>query len=200
MAFHEVRLDDDLAYGSSGGPSFSTDVVIMSSGHERRNIRWIDARRSWDLAYSIINQERLDSLLAFFVARQGRGHGFRFKDISDFTATVQPTALVTGLQYQLQKAYTSGSTTILRDIQKPVSGQVTVYVDAVEVGATVNLTTGIVTLNSSPGAGVVTWSGQFDIPVRFDTDQISCRLEAFNSGDDRGAYDVGSVPIIEIRV
>jgi hypothetical protein len=38
MAFHEVRFPTDISYGSSGGPEFSTDIVITSSGHEQRNI------------------------------------------------------------------------------------------------------------------------------------------------------------------
>ena len=34
MSFSEVRFPDDISYGSSGGPTFSTDIVENHSGYE----------------------------------------------------------------------------------------------------------------------------------------------------------------------
>ncbi|MGE0109945.1 MAG: DUF2460 domain-containing protein [Bdellovibrionales bacterium] len=35
MTFHEVRFPDDIAYGASGRPAYSTSVVQTASGYEQ---------------------------------------------------------------------------------------------------------------------------------------------------------------------
>ena len=39
----------------------------------------------------------------------------------------------------------------------------------------------------------LTWSGQFDVPCRFDTDQMQIGLEAYNR------FDWDQIPVMEIR-
>ena len=60
---------------------------------------------------------------------------------------------------------------------------------------TVNYNTGIVTFNvgKAPGAVAVTATFEFDVPVRFDTDQLDITVDEYNR------YSVNSLPIIEIR-
>jgi hypothetical protein len=48
--FHEVRFPDKIAYGATGGPEFATTVVATTSGHEKRNVNWSEARGRWDVA------------------------------------------------------------------------------------------------------------------------------------------------------
>ncbi|MFN7185748.1 MAG: DUF2460 domain-containing protein [Alphaproteobacteria bacterium] len=43
-------------------------------------------------------------------------------------------------------------------------------------------------------ADALTWSGQFDVPVRFDIDQMAVSIEAFQ------LYSWGQIPLVEIRV
>lgn len=40
----------------------------------------------------------------------------------------------------------------------------------------------------------LTWAGQFDVPVRFDTDQMSTNMLAY------GLHGWGSIPVVEVRV
>jgi hypothetical protein len=94
MAFHEIQFPNDIAYGATGGPEFATSVVATASGYEQRNINWSAARGRWDVASGLKKQTQLDTLIAFFRARKGRAHGFRFKDWTDYKATGQ--ALGTG--------------------------------------------------------------------------------------------------------
>ena len=62
-------------------------------------------------------------------------------------------------------------------------------------GYTVDLTTGIVTFTVAPGAGVaVTSDYDFDVPVRFDTDMLSVRI------DGPAQYMWDSIPIVETRI
>jgi uncharacterized protein (TIGR02217 family) len=150
----------------------------------------------------------LHTLLTFFEARRGRLHGFRWRDPVDWkscapSAVVSPTdqALGTGdgaqTAFQLIKRYADAEGASDRIITKPVAGTVLVALDggALTEGAdfSVDATTGVVTLSAAPSTGVAITAGfEFDTPVRFDLDQLTLSLEAFNAGDTPDA------PVIEI--
>jgi uncharacterized protein (TIGR02217 family) len=60
---------------------------------------------------------------------------------------------------------------------------------------TVSVTTGEVTFILPPEAGTrITAGFEFDVPVRFDTDQIQTSVASFNAGD------VPKVPVVEVRL
>ena len=84
MAFHEVRFPDDISRGARGGPERRTQVVELASGDEERNASWADSRRRYDAAYGIRRADDLAAVVAFFEARNGRLHGFRWKDWGDY--------------------------------------------------------------------------------------------------------------------
>ena len=291
MAFIESpRFPDNISRGASGGPSYQTDVVVVSSGHEQRNITWPLGRARYDVAHGIRTQAQMDVLIAFFRSMKGRAHGFRFKDWNDFACTPAQGLLGTGNGtggpvHQLGKRYVAGVLNEVRQIRKPIAGQVAVQRNggAVTPGAgagqiAIDSTTGLITfvadaqaaassitvgatttvvLASNPGtliagqllylsgfagagaalvndrahtinsvtgtgpftfvlatvttgatitlgsglgrrfpqaADALTWSGQFDVPVRFDIDQMAVSIEAFQ------LYTWGQIPLIEIRV
>ena len=165
MAFHEVRFPDNISRGARGGPERRTQVVELASGDEERNASWANSRRRYDVAYGIRRSDDLAAVVAFFEARNGRLHGFRYKDWSDYksalpsqaiTATDQQFGTGTGsLQaFQLAKRYTSGAQTWIRTIAKPVAGTVRVALGMVEQmsGWTLDATTGVITLPGSPNA------------------------------------------------
>lgn len=89
MAFHEIRFPDDISYGSNGGPEFSTDIIITQGGFEQRNSNWANARAKYNVAHGVKTETQLAELIAFFRARKGRAHGFRFKDWTDYQITGQ---------------------------------------------------------------------------------------------------------------
>ncbi len=199
MAFIETRFPIDIAYGSSGGPEYFTDVVETHGGYEQRNANWAQSRGRWNVAHGVKTQAQLDALIAFFRARKGRADGFRFKDWTDYSGTAQALGTGNGVltQFQLVKKYTSGSVTETRSISKPVSGTVKVYLNGVEQmsGWSVNTGTGMVTFSAAPGGGVaVTADFEFDVPARFDTDRLSATLDAY------GATSWRDILIVEIRV
>lgn len=193
MSFVEQRFPEDHAYNGSGGPAYSTDVVAVASGFEKRNQNWTDARRRWDVGYTR-TQAQLDTLLAFFHAMKGKANGFRFRDHADYTVTGSAGILsaVTG-GWQMVKRYASAAGNTDRTIRKPVSGTVTV-----SGGGTyaVDYSTGIVTKSAGPDP--TGWTGEFDVPVRFDTDEL--RAQMLEAGPGRRMYSVPSVPIVEIRL
>lgn len=200
MAFVETRFPTDIAFGSTGGPEYSTDIVITQGGYEQRNANWSQARSRYNVAHGVKTQGQLDTLIAFFRARKGRADGFRFKDWTDFQATGQNIGTGNGAAtvFQLRKHYSNGSITETRTITKPVAGTIAVYKDGVlQSGSTysANTANGQITFNTAPADGsVITADFQFDVPVRFDTDRLSARLDTY------GSHSWQDIPIIEIRV
>jgi uncharacterized protein (TIGR02217 family) len=197
--FHSVRFPPDISYGASGGPGYRTTVITTVSGHERRNSSWAAARGRWNVAHGLKKREQVAELIAFFRARRGRAYGFRFKDWSDYQALAQPIGAGNGSlkTFQLVKTYASGGVIETRVITKPVPGTVKMYLNGASAthGVSVNTSTGVVTFTSAPGSGViVTADFEFDVPVRFDTDQMDLTIETYNLGT------WGQVPILEIRV
>jgi uncharacterized protein (TIGR02217 family) len=204
-AFHEVRLPLALAFGSSGGPECATDVARLASGAESRNARWAGSRRRWEIGGAAIGADAAHELAAFFEARRGRLHGFRFRDPLDWkscapsqapSATDQPLGVGDGetTQFQLAKRYASGGAFSERRILKPVEDTVLVAVDGVATTAfEVHWTTGVVTFDAAPAEGAVLTAGfAFDVPVRFDTDRLDMEL----AGHD--AVRVVRAPVVEI--
>jgi uncharacterized protein (TIGR02217 family) len=207
MAFHEVRFPDDISRGARGGPERRTQIVELASGDEERNASWANSRRRYDVAYGIRRADDLAAVVAFFEARNGRLHGFRFKDWADHKSclpsqTPGPTdqAIGTGdgamTAFQLVKRYASGSQTWTRTIVKPVTNTVRVALDGVEQlgGWSVDTTTGVVTFDAAPADGVAITAGfAFDTPVRFDTDALDVTLDLERLGS------ITSIPLLEIR-
>jgi len=199
MSFVETQFPSDISYGATGGAVFSTDIIETFGGFEQRNINWAQSRARYNVAHGVRTTGQMDVLIAFFRARRGKAIGFRFKDWSDYSVTGQliGTGDAANQVFQLVKTYTSGSVTVSRDIKKPVSSTETIYLDGVPQGSgyTLDTTTGIVNFTAAPGNGVlVTADFEFDVPVRFDTDEMAISLDT----NDISTW--GAVPLIEVRV
>jgi uncharacterized protein (TIGR02217 family) len=207
MAFHDVRFPDNISRGARGGPERRTQIVELASGDEERNASWANSRRRYDVAYGIRRSDDLASVVAFFEARNGRLHGFRYKDWADYKSglpsqPITPTDQQIGTgngslkTFQLAKRYISGAQSWTRTIAKPVAGTVRIALGMVEQmsGWTVDATTGVVTFTTAPGNGVIVRAGfEFDVPVRFDTDVLDVTLDIERLGS------ITSIPLLEIR-
>ena len=195
MSVENIRFPDDIAYGSAGGPVFSTDIVTSASGYEKRNSNWSVARAVYNVAHGVKSKAQLDELIAFFLARKGRAHAFRFKDWSDFEAINQRALPDAEGGYALYKHYHSGDAVYSRRIHKPVAGTVRVYVNAVLTVADVDADREIITITPAPAHhAIVTADMEFDVPVRFETDQLVARL------DEYGQYSWSDITLVEVRV
>lgn len=195
MSFNEsARFPIGIAFGAQGGPEYLTDVVIVDSGRESRNSIWAASRLKFDVGMRPMTKTDTDALIAFFRSVKGRAHGFRFRDWSDYQATVSNggVALISGSNYQMVKNYASGSLSEVRNIAKPVTGTVSISGGGVYV---VDYATGIITVTS--GAAPTAWAGEFDIPVRFDTDHM--QLDVVDKNGGGLLIQWGQIPIIEVR-
>lgn len=202
-AFHEVALPLPFALGASGGPERRVDVVALGSGREVRNTPWAHGRRRYDIGGAVRTLDELHALIAFFEARCGKLHGFRFRDPFDckscapslaVSATDQIIGEGDGLltSFQLTKAYGDYS----RPLSKPVIGSVRIAIDGEELDdVAVDASSGVVTFDAAPDDGAIITAGfAFDTPVRFDVDRLDLQLDGF------GAGRAIAVPLVEILI
>lgn len=218
MAFLETpRFPLTMTYGTSGGPVFNTDVVTYANGREYRNANWEFQLNTYDLRYNVRDRQQLMEVYNFFISRQGMFEGFRLKDMLDYTTGASGVSTPTATDvfigttdgvnssYQLRKAYSADNLTQItyKPILKPVDGTVLASLDGTPVtNFTIDYTTGIITFDSPPVAGLAVRAGcEFDIPVRFDTDDFSgielILLRSSNRELDR--LGLPNIPVKEIR-
>lgn len=210
MAFHEVRFPANLSFGSVGGPERRTEIVALASGFEERNTPWAHARRRYDAGMGLRSLDDLSALVAFFEARAGQLHGFRWKDWSDYKSCLPSRAPAFDDQviaqgdgvtkvFQLTKTYSSGPGSYARPINKPVRDSVRAGIGGNEVFPgthyTVDHAQGLITFAETPQPGAEITAGyEFDVPVRFDTDRIAVSVASFQAGE------MPAIPVIEVRV
>lgn len=210
MGFHEVRFPANLSFGSVGGPERRTEIVTLANGFEERNSPWKHARRRYDAGVSMRSLDDVETLIAFFEARQGQLNGFRWKDWSDYKSCPASREVsfedqIIGYgdgvttEFQICKTYASGEHSYTRPIVKPVLGTIKVGIRhdilTETVHYTVDAETGVIRFIEVPDEGVEITAGyEFDVPVRFDTDRIQTSVASFQAGD------VPSVPIVEVRI
>lgn len=210
MAFHEVRFPTNLSFGSVGGPERRTEIVALASGFEERNTPWAHGRRRFDAGMGLRSLDDLSALVAFFEARAGQLHGFRWKDWSDYKSCLPSRAPVFDDQviaqgdgvakaFQIVKTYASGPGRYVRPITKPVRNSVRAGIGGNEVFPgthfTVDHATGTITFVDAPDPGAEITAGfEFDVPVRFDADRIAVSIASFQAGQ------MPDIPVVEVRV
>jgi uncharacterized protein (TIGR02217 family) len=176
MAFDDVRLPEEVESGSVAYPRFQTTIVTLGRGAEQRNVDWAQQRMKFDISYGISSEEEFMAVVNFFYARMGRARGFRFKDWTDYKVSNQYIGVGDGTRtkWQLFRRYSSGGVNYDRKIICPVSGSSTVYVDG------------------SPVSHTFYASFEFDVPVRFDSDELPVNISVFN------AAAIGSIELVEL--
>lgn len=205
-AFHDILFPLRWAFGTTGGPERRTDVTALGSGGEERNTPWAHSRRRYDAGAAMKSLDDLAELVAFFEARRGRLHGFRFRDALDFKSCA-PSQTTTPLDqtlgegdgaqtgFPLRKLYGDAAVQYFRPIAKPVAASVCVAVNSVETDAFYLSDSGAVIFETPPAPGAIITAGfLFDVPVRFDADRLEVSVEHFNAGR------IASIPLIEIKI
>lgn len=214
-AFDNIRLPENIEQGAHGGAEFQTTIVTMTGGAEQRNIDWAFARAHWDIGYGIQSAIDFKLVHAFFYARRASGHGWRFKDWSDYQLTNEPIAIADGtsVAYQIIKTYEPlGPAPYIRNITRPVDGtslafdlNTNIYLvpNTVQVfinGSLQDATTyvvqpgGIINFTFTPAVNaLIAVTCEFDIPVRFAVDHFDLSLDIYNAGV------IQNLSILEVR-
>jgi uncharacterized protein (TIGR02217 family) len=209
-SFHDVVFPLAVSFGATGGPERRNEIVLLASGREKRNVRLSQSRHNYDAGTGLRSLDDLHEVVAFFEARRGSLHAFRFRDPFDMKscapgATPAPDDQMLGTgdgetaRFALVKVYGTGEDAYRRFIAKPVDGSLRVAVAGVEKASPADFSfdaaTGEVVF--SPGAipvdgAAVTAGFVFDVPVRFDTERLSVSLKAFKAGQ------IPSIPLVEV--
>lgn len=211
-SFHDERFPLAISFGATGGPEWRNEIVSMTSGREKRNGRFSQSRRRYDAGTGVRSMADLHEVLAFFEARRGSLHGFRFRDPFDMkscrpdqTASAGDQFLGTGdgtrTGFALTKTYGGGDDAFARAILKPVAASLLVAVDGVARTSPAHFSfdpeTGDIEFAPAfvPAAGQPVTAGfEFDVPVRFDIEHLSFSLTSFKAGQ------IPSIPLIEVRL
>jgi uncharacterized protein (TIGR02217 family) len=202
--FIESQFPVDISWGARGGGEFLTWVLRSKAGVEQRNVSREEPQMKYTVSQNVLTDAKKQFLIAFAKGRYGMFFGFRFQDFFDYQAVNEP--FVTALNpigwaspagpYQMSRTYGDSARTCYRRIFKPCSGLVTdvightppvpiIYNGATALVAgtdyTLDVTTGLVTMLGSTVP--TSWSGEFDVPVRFDEDSARFLLMASGNTD-----------------
>ncbi len=210
MTIPAYRLPEGIERGSRYGPSFRNVIQESISGTEQRFAQWTNCRCVGDLSYGLLTSSDplgdYRAILAMYRAHFGSLYPFRFRNWGDYTATLEPFGTGDGstVSFQLSKTYdpslillnTPGALFYVRNIFLPIVSTVTIEVDGDPQTLTTDYSisaSGLITYVSPPADGdVMTWGGEHDDAVRFDTDQLPIVLNE----DDLTA--LGSIPVKEV--
>jgi uncharacterized protein (TIGR02217 family) len=209
MTIPAYRLPEYIERGSGFGPSWRNVIQEAISGNEQRFAQWTKCRGVGDLSWGL--QSSADKfgdyaiIHAMFRAHFGSLYPFRFRDWGDYTATneVFGTGDGTSTAFQLSKTYdpqyllygTAGAYFYVRDITLPTGTIVIKKANVIQTPSTdYNISSsGVVTFASAPATGAqLVWSGEFDVPVRFDSDTLPTVL---NEAD---IVSIRTLPIKEV--
>ncbi len=205
QAFEDISFPIAIGQQAEVVTEFSTNIVSLMSGQERRNADWADARMTYDVAPGVRSETELSQLIAFFRARRGAAVGFRFGDPYDDSSnggTGAPVATdqLLGVgdafrtEFALVKHYGSGSEAQVRRITRPRAGTVMVAIDGAPASGWALGDRGRIIFDNAPASGVTVTAGfRFDVPVRFASDRLDASRASFDAGD------LSSVPLIEIK-
>lgn len=173
MAFVDVRLSTCVAFGFTSSPEWSTEVVIMDNGRTQRNAQWMFPKHRFTAQYMNLTDDLRDEVLKFFYAMRGQLHVFRFRDHNNDSGVGQPFENIGGV-WRMVKRHIVGGETVSQLIQAPVEGEISLI-----GGSLVNLDfeTGIY----SGDASAITWTGTFDLWVRFANDMNAFAIENLNA-------------------
>lgn len=213
MSFKEVRLNIKISYDSESGPTYKTSIIELPSGQEFRRGWWSSGRKKWRIKKELLSREDTKELENFFRAMRGKLYGFRVRDWNSYLALDAPVGTITNLTGQLQIRFTEPvtGTSETQKITKPVlladvnnssgsdlySPDITLKRNGVNWPSTgnwsLNRTTGVITYNASQAGNTITWSGSYDWPVRFDSDEAMFHREALD------IFDWSDITLIELK-
>jgi len=219
MAFIESpRFPTDIRFGSLSGPTMSTDIVSTGGGVEHRNANWDLPLYRFQAGYAVKTRTVALQVYELFLVVQGRFGGFRVQDAWDYSSASDGVSTPTDtdqeigignnseVHFQLIKTYTKGGLSLARKITKPVPSVIVLIkvggVAKIEgVDYTVDYTTGLVTFTAPvPNASVITAGFEFDVPCRFDTDDLShLQFQLSTSGGEGDIVSYADIPLVEDR-
>lgn len=176
------RLPKEIELGAMRRDTMDLDIQIDDSGFEDINRNRSQFLCEYEVTYPMAGRSSANLLTVrnAFRATGGGEHSFELWDWADYSVEDQGFGEGDGTEdsFQLVKTYSFGGLTHSRIIHRPVldSGEVESLTFEIQAdGSPVSSSAyevsdlGIVTFDTPPLLGVLlTWTGEFNVPVRFD--------------------------------
>lgn len=213
MEYVDLPFPPRIALGAQRRPRWNTSIVQTANGAESANMNWTRTRHSFDVSFAVRTASDYAAIVEHFHGVRGRFRAFPFKDFLDFRVTTSQGVLtldeaVTDPEYRMFKRYGAGPTAYERRITRPVLSTLAFFrfrsgnVDSVTAEATVDDSAGVVMFDEEavePG-DVFSWSGEFVIPCRYDTDELpSVAINREPGAQGELLVQCESIPIVEVR-
>jgi uncharacterized protein (TIGR02217 family) len=217
MQFVDIEFPRRIALGAQRFPGWKTALVQTSSGFESADQQWSKARHRFDLSLAVRVASDYDAVLDHFHSVRGRARAFPFRDILDYKVEAVRGVLLddgdsptTG--YHLGKRYGTGDAAYFRRITRPATGTVAIY--RLRGATTTNITgSSTITYGTATAGGgwvtftggtihagdVLSWSGQFFVPCRYDTDELPSSIVNRRPGGGELLVQCDSIPVCEVR-
>lgn len=179
--------------------------VQVQSGEIAINVVWSRTLRQYEFGTVPLTVDQWRALEGLYEVTDAGAYGFLALDPKDCSAALTngKATLISAPAhtYQLVKRYTSVGSSQTRDrvITRPLAaGFVLAISGTPTLSYTLDVAAGIVTIPADPSAANVTWSGQFYVPVHFDSDDIDWDLVVAGARDSR--FMIGpNVVLMEVR-
>lgn len=192
-------------YGWTGGGEFSTRIVEMANGRERRNASWSQPRHRYSTPFNNISKVAYRELKSMHMVARGQLHAFLFRDELDFEAVNELFGVGDGvtLEFPLSKISVEDGVSYQRLVHALYSPDTdgsaqeetpTITANGSPAGTfAADYERGIIVFAVAPANGVeLRWSGIFSIWVRFAQDYLPFSLD--NPDATNGSVDLIEVP------
>lgn len=189
-------------YPVYASPRFSTDIIVVDSGREQVNQRWMHPLHRYTIPEAVRTMSVFNAVRAHWLVMRGPAKLWPWRDPFDFasidieqpavapviSALDQQIGVGDGVttQFQITRTYTVGSSSYSRDIYLPIVSSVVVAVNGIiaSSGWSVDRESGVITFDSPPPTTeIVTCGFYFDVSVRFEADDsFDAICQAFGIG------------------
>lgn len=210
MEFVDTPFPDRIAFQAKAEPMWQTTLTALLSGFEATNQEWSQLRHSYDAGLAVRVASDYLLVKAHFNKMRGKAKSFPFFDPIDHTVAQLAGLLVAeqGSPNDLHMLYQYGTGTgaYQRRISRPKTGTIAVYrtrsavTSSITGSATIDYTTGIVSVTGHVAGDTYGWSGDFYVPCRYDIDRLPGVIVNKEAGSDGELYvECDSIPIVEVR-
>lgn len=195
-SYIDAFLEGCFAYGFEGGPVFSTQIVELQNGRERRNAKWAEQKHRYSGQFMNIKLEQYQKIKNMHLVAKGQLRSFKIIDPLDNKAVNQTFGEGDGLtkKFQLSKTSSIAGINYTRGIYGVIENdnfEVRVNGDVV-TNYTVDTKRGTVEFDEPPADNaIINWSGDFYVWVRFEQDELPFTLDNPNLTN-------GTVAMIEV--
>lgn len=161
-----------------------TDIVSLRSGRETRNAVWAVKKMQFTAKFALLMPDVQDEIYGAYYAANAQLMLFGFRDPGDSKVTASPFVVpadAVGFRspVQLTKRYSFGPAFADRTIQRVQTCAVLDHTSA-PVAGVVDNQLGLFTPTAAWGSGAYTWSGTFELWVRFNSDELDVTMQTLD--------------------